>query len=739
MLRVRVGLGCAVVTALVVSGGLAAQAAPAPMPAPTPLASVPGSVGVPAPARLLDTRSGVGAAQGPVASGAWVGFPVLGQGGVPAANVSSVWLTVTAITPSQKGTIRVRPGASTASGTTVLTLVAGRTAANLVLAQVGPDGNVELQNLTGAAVQLVADLAGYDPSGTVAAPGAVQSLAPARLLDTRTGTGAARGAVAANATVPLHVTGHGGVPATNVTAVLLNLSAVTPAAGGSLTAWPAGSAKPGVSQVSFAGDGIGLGNLVLVRVGSGGVVDIANNSRGRLQLVADVFGYVRGGTPAAAGVISSVTPTRLLDTRTGNGAAKAVVGGGHSVTVQLAGRGGLPGTNVAAAILTVTAVSPTLPGTISAWGDGQVRPTVANLNHAAHQNVANLVVVPVGADGKVSFGNNSSGSTHIVADVAGWIRGDPHTQISSTSRYVRNLTGAASDVTTMHDEGCADAQANGTGGEHVQMVDVGGQNLIGGGYGVQLTAISQTLTDDQVVTALNGYVDGYAACRTGTDPVYIAVTTNNDGNLRTAAAGTDWADHVVDPIAAHAAGSPGLIVAGANDIEPDFTGLESEAEAWTKAFLAATSAPYIFAGAASGCPTTGVGGTCNWSWTQANLYALAHGLAPTRIVALPQIYYPQNATQWRYIAQAGARGADRISFLGALTEYAACQQNLGTQYACKPTGYLTGPAAAAALRTALSANAAANVQRLPVQTDVRIDTLPGAPASAKRVTTAGVQ
>lgn len=225
---------------------------------------------------------------------------------------------------------------------------------------------------------------------------------------------------------------------------------------------------------------------------------------------------------------------------------------------------------------------------------------------------------------------------------------------------------------------------------------------------------------------VNGYVDGYASCRTGTDPVYVAVAANNDGSPRDDAAGTDWADNVVDPVAAHAAGYAGVMVAGANDIEPDFTGTESEAEAWTNAFLAATSAPYIFIGAASGCPTTGVGGDCNWSRTQQNFYNLAHGLSPSRILALPQIYYPENGAQWRYISQSGASGADRISFLGALSEYAACR----TAGSGCPAGYLTA-AASWALRDALSVNAAVSVRRLPVSTDLRIDSVPGASTTAK--------
>src|SRR5262249_23623017 len=97
----------------------------------------------------------------------------------------------------------------------------------------------------------------------------------------------------------------------------------------------------------------------------------------------------------------------------------------------------------------------------------------------------------------------------------------------------------------------------------------------------------------------------------------------------------------------------------------------------------------------------GVGGISNWEWTQANFYALAHGIAPSRILAPPQIYYPENALQWKYISLCGASGAARLTFVGSLSEYAACQ-TAGSGCA---SGYLTAGEAWQALRSALSSNA----------------------------------
>jgi hypothetical protein len=57
------------------------------------------------------------------------------------------------------------------------------------------------------------------------------------------------------------------------------------------------------------------------------------------------------------------------------------------------------------------------PGFVTVWGDG-LRPETSNLNAAeAGQTIANLVVVPVGADGKVHL--FSDAGTHLLVDLTG--------------------------------------------------------------------------------------------------------------------------------------------------------------------------------------------------------------------------------------------------------------------------------------------------------------------------------
>ena len=90
-----------------------------------------------------------------------------------------------------------------------------------------------------------------------------------------------------------------------------------------------------------------------------------------------------------------------------------------SIPVQVAGRAGVPAA-VAAVVVNVTVTSPTQGGYITAYADGSGRPTASNLNFSAGQTVPNLVVVPVGANGRIRLFNGSSGTVHLIADIAGY-------------------------------------------------------------------------------------------------------------------------------------------------------------------------------------------------------------------------------------------------------------------------------------------------------------------------------
>ncbi|MDR1998463.1 MAG: hypothetical protein LBQ06_00765 [Frankiaceae bacterium] len=271
-----------------------------------------------------------------------------------------------------------------------------------------------------AAVTVVAALVAVAPPASAApAAGGYVALTPARILDTRIGYGAPLRPVNPGEALPLQVSGRGGVPASGVAAVVLNVTVTGPTAAGWIAAYPDGVTYPGVSNLNF-NPGLTTANRVVVQLGAGGRVDLGNGSGGTVQLIADVSGYFLAGAPSAPGMFGSLSPARLLDTRSGLGAPVGEIAPGGTVALQVTGRGAVPVTGVSAVALNVTATEPTAAGWAAAYPDGMDWPGVSNLNFLPGQTIPNLVVVPVGANGKVSLRNGSGGTLHLVADVSGY-------------------------------------------------------------------------------------------------------------------------------------------------------------------------------------------------------------------------------------------------------------------------------------------------------------------------------
>src|SRR5450631_2933079 len=80
-------------------------------------------------------------------------------------------------------------------------------------------------------------------AATIGSASSYVAVAPARVLDTRTGLGAPKGLVDPGRSVTLQVTSRGGVPASGVSAVVLNVTVT-------------GAVKPGYVQVYPTGQGV---------------------------------------------------------------------------------------------------------------------------------------------------------------------------------------------------------------------------------------------------------------------------------------------------------------------------------------------------------------------------------------------------------------------------------------------------------------------------------------------------
>jgi hypothetical protein len=128
---------------------------------------------------------------------------------------------------------------------------------------------------------------------------------PCRLFDTRSSQGGT-GAIAAAGVKNLLVwgqssyTAQGGAPSdcdllaagSNVAAVAINLTVVSPATGGYITAYPFGTVLPTAATVNFVGGDIVRGNFTVAKINQGaGLFHLTIYSTSLADVVGDVVGY----------------------------------------------------------------------------------------------------------------------------------------------------------------------------------------------------------------------------------------------------------------------------------------------------------------------------------------------------------------------------------------------------------------------------------------------------------------
>ena len=383
---------------------------------PPPSGGIPPIVTVPSsptelvslnPARLFDTRDGTGGRRGAIAAGETWSFTMRGQQGIPTDAVA-VAINLTAVDATAPTYVTAWPGGQPRPITSNLNPVPGMAVPNLAIVRLGAAGNVSFFNNSGS-VDLLADVVGYFRDGTSVG---LAPLVPARLLDTRDGTGGHLGQVGAGQAIDLQIADRGGV-STNPQAVALNITVTGPTAGSFLTVWPSGEPRPFASSVNMVA-GQTVPNMVLTRVGANGMVSIYNNT-GSTDVVVDVLGCFDSD---ATGRYVSLSPRRVLDTREGLGAPLARVGQAP-LEVTLLGKGGVPSGGVSGVMLNVTAVAPTDNTYVTVYPGGSDRPTASNLNVSVGQVIPNMVLARVGPDGTVMIFHNG-GLIDLVADVVGY-------------------------------------------------------------------------------------------------------------------------------------------------------------------------------------------------------------------------------------------------------------------------------------------------------------------------------
>ena len=380
--------------------------------APSTIGLGAGAVEPVSPSRVLDTRL----TGGTLPSGTTRTVQITGIGGVPTTGVAAVVLNVTVTDTTAGGYLTVYPtGATRPLASNLNWSAPGSTIPNAVTVKVGTGGKVDLYQSGPGSAQVIVDIAGYYLDGAVTDAGGFISLTPARIVDTRV----AGGKLAANSTRDFQVAGNGGVPSTNVSAVVLNVTVTDTTTTGYLTVFPTGATKPLASNLNWSAANTTIPNLVIAKLGTDGKISVYENGPGTAQLIIDVAGYYLGGTPTKPGTYVSLTPARVLDTR-----SSAAVPGLASIPLTILGAGGVPASGVSSVVINTTVTDTRVAGYLTVYPGTATAPLASNLNWTGpNVTIPNLVTTPVGTDGTIRFYNGSGLGVQVVADTAGYFIG----------------------------------------------------------------------------------------------------------------------------------------------------------------------------------------------------------------------------------------------------------------------------------------------------------------------------
>lgn len=258
----------------------------------TAVSPVTGSSYVPllAPTRAFDTRL---AATGPFSRlnpNETRSFPL---SGLP-SGTTAVVANFTGVRPTGTGFLTVYPDLTPLPLVSNLNFTPLRTIPNLATIPLGTNSSIAVLNGSPGTIDVLIDIAGYFVSRSSSEVGdRFTPVDPARIGDTRASEGNIGGLTTFTAPGQqkfLKVTGVGGVPANNVSAVVVSLTAarITPPET-FITAFPYLSPTPLVSNLNpIAGED--AANLAIVRVGVAGFITLLNNVP-NADLVVDVYGY----------------------------------------------------------------------------------------------------------------------------------------------------------------------------------------------------------------------------------------------------------------------------------------------------------------------------------------------------------------------------------------------------------------------------------------------------------------
>lgn len=375
------------------------------------------------PTRVFDSRYGTGQVWDPLVGSYTQSTPlnggqsysirVAGSGTPIPADAVAVVANITTTRQQYGGYLSAFPAGTDDPGTSILNWSKQSSTANQAIIKIGVNSNsspgyIDIVPSSGP-TDVIIDVLGYFSD---TASYLQEAVTPARIMDTRDGTGTWQAPFSGNAERTLLVAGQGNVPA-NATAAILNVTVARPNANGFVAVYPNGQAPPATSTLNWPA-GRSVANHAIAPLGADGRLRIKTTTTGTVEVIVDVVGWFG---PTGSNRFMAVDPIRLLDTRSGVGSYGTFSPGqmrtlaGAGVFSQQVG--------ISALAMNLTATQPSTASWATAWAaDNSVQPATSNLNWIAGETRANLSTTPTDATGRYKL-KNALGTVHLIADATG--------------------------------------------------------------------------------------------------------------------------------------------------------------------------------------------------------------------------------------------------------------------------------------------------------------------------------
>ncbi|MBF4606585.1 RHS repeat-associated core domain-containing protein [Curtobacterium sp. VKM Ac-1393] len=218
------------------------------------------------------------------------------------------------------------------------------------------------------------------------------------------------------------VAGVAGLPSSGIGAVTMMVTIADPSGSGQLQARADASDATTLLMIYNSGVGGNTSNTGLLAVADDGTIQVRTETA-QSRVIIDITGYYTSTkNGVSAGGFVAMSPSRVLDSRGGIGAAQGQIPAGSQRTIQATGSNGIPAGAAAVAVNIIVINREAKAGWVRPTPTGETRSTgVLNYNSNEGQTTAMNAQVALNADGKFSIDTaEGGGKIDLVVDIQGY-------------------------------------------------------------------------------------------------------------------------------------------------------------------------------------------------------------------------------------------------------------------------------------------------------------------------------